>query len=315
LSKLISDTRDIGEATLEAIDPVFCAFEQQATVWYSFTLATRQLIDVNAAASSYNAFITVVTGSPDFFNNVTCGGPAIQFVAEASQTYYIMVGSLPSSYPSPGNTLQLTVTASEIPPPQANFYYYPSQPSIYDTIQFSDASYDPAGCCFESWAWDFGDGTTGEGPYLTHQYAANGDYTVQLTVTTTDGRTGSISQVVSVQTHDVSIAKLAAPKTGRSNQTGKISVSLASKLAAEIVVVELYKVLPGFDNYQLIGMQELLVPARSSNRTVTINFSYTFTSSDASIGKVTFRAVAFIIGAVDALPGDNELRATTKVSR
>jgi hypothetical protein len=120
--------------------------------------------------------------------------------------------------------------------------------------------------------------------------------------------------VVHVQTHDVSVVKIAAPKSGRVNQIGKVSVSLASKLAAETVRVDLYKILPGGESYK-IGYQELLVPARSSNRTVTVNFSYTFTSADATIGKVTFNAVATIVDAPDVLPGDNEARVTTKVTR
>ena len=46
------------------------------------------------------------------------------------------------------------------------------------------------------------------------------------------------------------------------------------------------------------------------------NFSYTFTSAEAQIGKVTFRAVANLSGARDALPADNEaVAAPTKVGR
>jgi len=58
------------------------------------------------------------------------------------------------------------------------------------------------------------------------------------------------------------------------------------------------------------------VPVRPSNRTTDFNFSYTFTSEDAAIGKVTFRAVASIIEARDALSADNEaISSPTKVGR
>jgi len=177
-------------------------------------------------------------------------------------------------------------------------------------------TYDPGGSFIVSEAWVFGDGASATGCCPFHRYAAVGNYTVHLTVTTQDGRTASTSQVVQVANHDVSITRLSVPKSARQNQTGKISVSLASKLAAETVHIDLYKSDPSYyDGFRLIGSQELLVPARSSNRTVTVNFNYTFTSDDASIGKVTFKAVATIIGARDVLPGDNEARATTKVSR
>jgi PKD repeat protein len=49
-------------------------------------------------------------------------------------------------------------------------------------------------------SWSFGDGATASGCCPTHQYAADGDYTVELTVVAVDGRSASTSQVVHVQT-------------------------------------------------------------------------------------------------------------------
>ncbi|WP_433675398.1 PKD domain-containing protein [Microbacterium gorillae] len=46
--------------------------------------------------------------------------------------------------------------------------------------------------------WDFGDGMTGEGPIAEHVYAAEGVYTVTLTVTDSDGATDVRERVVSV---------------------------------------------------------------------------------------------------------------------
>jgi hypothetical protein len=65
-----------------------------------------------------------------------------------------------------------------------------------------------------------------------------------------------------------------------------------------------------------VGTLNQQVPVRPSNRTTTFNFSYTFTKDDATMGKVTFKAVANIQGARDALPADNEAIASpTKVNR
>jgi hypothetical protein len=44
---------------------------------------------------------------------------------------------------------------------------------------------------------------------------------------------------------------------------------------------------------------------RSGGRTTAFGFTYTFTSDDAALGKVTFKAVASIVGARDAQPSDN----------
>ena len=48
---------------------------------------------------------------------------------------------------------------------------------------------------------------------------------------------------------------------------------------------------------------------KSSSKTTTFRFDYTFTSDDAVAGKVTFKAIAVIDGAADALPQDNEMIA------
>lgn len=58
-------------------------------------------------------------------------------------------------------------------------------------------SYDPDGT-ISSYAWDFGDGNTGSGVTASHTYAADGTYTVILTVTDDAGVTGTDSQDVSV---------------------------------------------------------------------------------------------------------------------
>jgi len=58
-------------------------------------------------------------------------------------------------------------------------------------------SSDPDGS-IASYAWNFGDGTTGTGATPQHRYGAGGTYTVQLTVTDTKGGSGTTSHQVTV---------------------------------------------------------------------------------------------------------------------
>src|SRR5205823_6126086 len=96
--------------------------------------------------------------------------------------------------------------------------------------------YDPAQVGFgpNSNYWSFGDGATAIGspygccPVTAHQYATDGDYTVTLVVTTLDGRTATIMQVLHVRTHDVVISKFTVPQTGRAGQTRTISVGVTN---------------------------------------------------------------------------------------
>jgi PKD repeat protein len=75
-------------------------------------------------------------------------------------------------------------------PPVANFTYSPSRPKINETVAFdASTSFDQDGT-IDSYAWDFGDGTTEiyvKGVNLTttatHAYEASGFYSVNLSVT------------------------------------------------------------------------------------------------------------------------------------
>jgi hypothetical protein len=203
------------------------------------------------------------------------------------------------------------------PQPVAGIGFSPFNPSVFDNIQFYDQSYDPAGLGFQSFTWDFGDGTTSTDQSPTHQYAADGDYTVQHSATTVDGRLGSTSQVVQVRTHDITLTKVEAPESAKVGRNEKITVSVNNATAySETVRVELYRSVPG-GGFEFVDSITQTVPAsQRGDRATKFTFRYTFTSGDAAIGKVIFRAVAIIENAPDAFPQDNErLSSLTIIKR
>lgn len=80
--------------------------------------------------------------------------------------------------------------------PIANFTYSPQSGNVPLVVTLdASLSSDPGGQ-ITAYNWNFGDGTTGTGRVTTHTYRAEGKYTITLTVTDNEGKTGTISHVV-----------------------------------------------------------------------------------------------------------------------
>jgi PKD repeat protein len=237
-------------------------------------------------------------------------GSPLTFRANAGTTYFFQVGGLF------GQSGVLTFNLDTAPAPQPSFAFYPSDPSMFDTVQFYDQSYDPAQVGFQTEEWDFGDGTSTSNPGCcpTHRYPSDGDYTVQLTTTTSDGRTASVQQRVQVKTHDVAISKVTVPQVAKIGQTSSITVGLTNVRYTETVEVQLLKSVVG-GGWQQVGVLTQNVPVRKGG-TTSFKFNYTFAPEDGALGKLNFQAIATIQGARDAIPTDNTyISLATKVAK
>ena len=115
-----NDAQDTREATVADDDPSpFCG-GRTATVWYAFTPASDQRIEINTAGSSYPTSVSVYTGTRGALGQIGCGGPQLGFSAAGGGTYYIMIGSLfGGPYPGPGGGTggDLVVSAPRPRPP------------------------------------------------------------------------------------------------------------------------------------------------------------------------------------------------------
>jgi PKD repeat protein len=193
------DTVDLTAATTESSEPSPSCVGLQNTAWYSFTPTATEF--VSAAVDQFGAGVAAYTGtSLATLTPVGCSqfpfpSQPLTFRAEANTTYYVQVGAWCCDGFGP-----VTFHLEMVPNPVAQFSFSPGDPATFDTIQFQDNSFDPAGVGIASQAWTFGDGTTATGCCPTHWYTAAGDYTVELTVATVDGRSASTSQTVHVRT-------------------------------------------------------------------------------------------------------------------
>jgi len=305
-----SDPVDMTTATTEPGEPTFPngAFTSiDGSVWYAFTPSQSETVSASVVDSlqqqpllaayrgSSLANLTQVAGLPGY------GYSTLSFRATAGTTYYLQMGRSFSN----GNPVSMTFRLDLAPPPTAQFFTNTFDPSSFDTIGFYDYSYDPAGLGITSWSWDFGDGKTSTDQSPQHHYAADGDYTVKETVTTTDGRSSSTTQVIHVRTHDVAVNKLVAPDSGRVGKTVQLVAKLSNIRYQEAVEVDFLKSVPG--GFVQFGSSFQTVPVMKKTDTFNVKINYTFTSDDASIGKVSFKAVVRLLGGRDALPGDNEV--------
>jgi len=106
--------QDTTEATVST-DDVGCGAggEDQATVWYTLTLATTTAVLVNANDSDYSVGVNVFEGTADADHLVDCVEGAVGFEASGGTTYYLMFADIDGG----SNGGQLHVEIGLAPPP------------------------------------------------------------------------------------------------------------------------------------------------------------------------------------------------------
>jgi PKD repeat protein len=95
------------------------------------------------------------------------------------------------------STASRTINVSAALPPQsANFTFSPITPAINQNVLFTATA--EASIVGGNFAWDFGDGGTGNGGTVTHQYPRAGTFTVTLRVNNGVGQTATMSRTITV---------------------------------------------------------------------------------------------------------------------
>jgi PKD repeat protein len=158
------------------------------------TVRVGQDVGFTATASTDDgAAISSVTWT--FGDGATGSGASVSHSYGATGTYTVTVTATDAN----GLTATDSGSVRVVGNPAAAFSFAPNVPNIGDAVAFDGSGSSDPGGAISSYAWNFGDGSTGSGARPSHGYATSGDKTVTLTITAAlDGRTATVSHTVHV---------------------------------------------------------------------------------------------------------------------
>jgi PKD repeat protein len=146
--------------------------------------------------------------------------PSHTFGAEGDYTIHLIVTDNDGA--TAGSALPVSVVAPNQPPVSAFTVDCTHLSCAFDGTPSTDADGSVA-----SYAWSFGDGTTGSGATAHHDFAAAGPYAVKLTVTDNEGATDGRTQTINVITGQSAIGFVAKSATAGTSRSWFVNVPAA----------------------------------------------------------------------------------------
>jgi large repetitive protein len=159
---------------------------------------------------SYNASASRVSNGTyvwDFGDGQSASGVTTthRYLRGGTFTITLTVTSDAKQTSTSSRTINVSAT---LPPQAANFTFSPTAPAINQDVVFTVGGTPipgpggpiPAPGAGASYAWDFGDNTTGTGPTVTHRYTRGGTFAVTLRVTNEAGLTAVTTRQLTVST-------------------------------------------------------------------------------------------------------------------
>jgi hypothetical protein len=165
------------------------------------TPGERQTVLFDGSRSTSPANNPIVSFIWDFDDGTTASGPTVGHAFDSADTYIVTLTVADALGRTAQTSQGVTVTPSAAP--VANFVFSPEEPTRTTNVVFNGlTSTAAAGRRIVAYSWDFGDPndrTAGSGPQTSHRFTQAGTYNVTLTVTDDLGRTGSVTNSVTVE--------------------------------------------------------------------------------------------------------------------
>ena len=145
----------------------------------SFGSGWSDAVVKSVAHSSTDAIYTFNAGSP---TKTTLGTNSYWKYNSFDVKSLLTAGSNTFGYTNNGASFKICIAAltAKYAAPTAAFTWTPTSPDEGTSVSFDGSTSTGS---ITSYAWDFGDSSTGSGVTASHTYANAGDYTVRLTVT------------------------------------------------------------------------------------------------------------------------------------
>jgi PKD repeat protein len=185
----------------------------------SFTSTCSGLTCSFNASGSSDPDGTIASYAWSFGDGTSGSGVTVSHTFAAGGTYTVTLIVTDNAAVTGQTTSTVTVNA----PPVASF----TSACSGLTCSFNaSGSSDPDGT-IASYAWSFGDGTSGSGVTVSHTFAAGGTYTVTLTVTDNAAATGTQAQSVTVAPPEMHVGDLDRASTSQqSSWTATVTITV-----------------------------------------------------------------------------------------
>jgi PKD repeat protein len=111
--------------------------------------------------------------------------PLVDFGASGTYPYTLTVSNCETYSDTAGGVVTVTCTPPCEGPAGVDLAYTPAEPLVHATVYFTGSVL--SGTAPFTYSWDFGDGGTAEGMYVSHSFDSAGTYTTTLTVSNACG--------------------------------------------------------------------------------------------------------------------------------